>query len=150
MVFFMNKRRNLPLRNAVWILFHHRHLLISWWCRRAKNDFILLYSFLYSLPSTSDIFRPSSVPVNRSNSFLMIGIFFGLFSSVSLPFLYAFFRILRYATLIVMSLVSPDGRVSQTSPKSLCTPFESSTSAMKFLKGILMLQRQTDKLESPK
>jgi len=146
MVTFMNKWRNLPLSKAVLILLHHRHLIIPWWCRRAKSDFI---SFLHSLFSTSDTSQPSSIPFYSSHSFLMHDIFFGLFSSVSLRFLYAFFRILRYATVIVMSWVSRDGRVSLTSLMSLCTAFEHSISAMKFLKGILTLPHQNDRLDSP-
>jgi len=148
MVLFMNKWRNLPLRNTVWILFHHRHLLNSWRCRRAKTDFILLYSFLYSLSSMSDTFQPSSVPVYSSHTFLMLGILWFI-SSLSLPFLYAFFRVLRCAIVIVMSWVSPDGRVFQTSLMSLCAAFESSTSATNVLKGILTLPHQNDRLDSP-
>jgi hypothetical protein len=148
MVLFMNKWRNLPLRNTVLILFHHRHLLNSWRCRRAKTDFILLNSFLYSMSSMSDTFQPSSVPVYRSHFFLKLGIFWFI-SSLSLPFLYNLFRILRCAIVIVMSWVSPDGRVSQTSLMSLCTAVESYTSAMKVLKGILTLPHQNDMLDSP-
>jgi hypothetical protein len=75
----MNKWRNLPLRNTVLILFHHRHLLNSWQGRRAKTDFILHYSFLYSM---SDKFQPSSVPIYRSHLFLILGIFLVYFISL--------------------------------------------------------------------
>jgi hypothetical protein len=116
MALLMNKRRNVPLRNAVLILFRNRHLLISWWCRKAKTDFILLYSFLYSLSSTADTFQPSSVLVYSSHSFLMHGIFFLFIFLCLSPVLIRFLSRLRYAIVIVMSWVSPDGRVSQTSP----------------------------------
>jgi hypothetical protein len=56
---------------------------------------------------------------------------------------------LRCAIVIVMSWVSPDGRVFQTSLMSLCAAFESSTSATNVLKGILTLPHQNDRLDSP-
>lgn len=150
MVMFMNKWRNLPLSKAVLILFQHRHLIICRWCRRTKTDFILLYSFLYALFSTSDTSQPSSVPVYSSHSFLMHSFFILVyfpqshFSSYILSF--AFWD---NATVIVMGWVSLDGHVSRTSFMSLRTGFEHFISAMKILKWILTLPHQNDRLDSP-
>jgi hypothetical protein len=140
----MNKRRNLQLRNA---FFHHRHLLISWWCRRAQPGFILLHIFLYSSSSTSDTFQPSSFPVYRSHSLLMLVIFWFVFSATSVLICFlSNFEIcycnsdeLSISWLTCLSIIG----------HAIVLCLRNSTSAMKVLKVMLTLPHQNDRLDSP-